>query len=288
MTAPAAIDARPFERPARLAPGKAPKLAFVPIASLRVDRAYQRGITRAGHATIRRIVADFRWSRFSPVIVAALGERAGGPDGPRLFVVIDGQHRATAAAACGFDTVPCQVIEADAAEQAAAFAAVNGVVTRMHAMQLHLAQLAAGDPAAVEIDRVARAGKCEILKYPVQIAQQAPGQTMAVASIGRAIRNFGADTVITALQCITETENNHPGAICATSIKGICEALDLMDRWREAGLVLLDVMDEFDLLSAIEAAVAAPGAGWRNLAAATAEHLRRNYHRLPGKTGAAS
>lgn len=269
------IAAGGIKPPVELAAGTPPELAFVPIVNLRVDPAYQRRISRAGLKNIARIVGDFRWSRFSPVIVAPLEKSE-----PQLYVVIDGQHRASAAAACGFDTVPCQVIVADACEQAAAFAAVNAVVTKMHNLQVHHARLVADDPQALAIARVARAASCEILKYPVQTYLQKPGQTMAVASIGRSIADYGENTVITALQCITETENNFPGAICATTIKGFCVALDLMDRWREAGLTLFDVIDEFDVMSAIEKARVDEGAGWRNFAVAVAEHLAAHEKRL--------
>jgi hypothetical protein len=45
------------------------------------------------------------------------------------FAIVDGQHRTTAAIRRGQKEVPCQVVQADRAKQAAAYAAVDGNIT---------------------------------------------------------------------------------------------------------------------------------------------------------------
>ena len=77
---------------------------------------------------------------------AGLAPVAGGK-----FAIIDGQHRATAAALIGIETVPAQVIVADRIEQASAFKSINGQVTRVNKLALHHAAVAAGDAEAREL-----------------------------------------------------------------------------------------------------------------------------------------
>lgn len=70
------------------------------------------------------------------------------------------------------------------------------------------------------------------------------GQTQAVGALTRCLRDYGRETLITALQCITETADGNPGFVRATIIEGLCEALN-GSPWRDAGEALLRAMDEF-------------------------------------------
>lgn len=118
-------------------PGAAPMLQWLPISSLVVDDGYQRDLKAGNWKAIRRIAAAFSWSRFSPVFVAPV---EGG-----LYAIIDGQHRTHAAALVGIDTVPCQIVQMDPREQAASFAAINGLVTKVTIWNIYKAALAAGE-----------------------------------------------------------------------------------------------------------------------------------------------
>lgn len=60
--------------------------------------------------------------QFAPII--------GAPIEGGQWAIVDGQHRTTAAVLRGIEKVPCQVVQADRIQQAAAFAAVNGSVTK--------------------------------------------------------------------------------------------------------------------------------------------------------------
>lgn len=242
-----AIDPVDFSAPANAPdPGAAPMLQWVKIADLVVDDQYQRPIYGAGKGNVRRIAAEFRWSKFAPVIVAPV---AGGK-----FAVIDGQHRATAAAVLGIESVPAQVIIADACEQAAAFKSINGQVTRMHSLALHHAALAAGDKQAVELDEVAAAGGVTLLRYPKSAANIEAGETMVLGAIAEGLRLYGRDTIVTALTCVTETENNKPGTLAASIIRALCVVLASNVAWREAGSALLTAFDEIDLEIELEEA----------------------------------
>ena len=137
-----ALDTRKFASPqSEFSPGPAPFLEWIEIEKLVVDSAYQREIGRRGTLNVCQIAENFDWSKFAPVIVAPI---EGGQ-----FAIVDGQHRTTAAILRAQKKVPCQVVQADRAKQAAAYAAVNGNVTETTAQQLYHAKVAARDPQAL-------------------------------------------------------------------------------------------------------------------------------------------
>lgn len=200
--------------------GPAPQLQWLKISDLVIDPAYQRPVTQQGRKNIAMIVKDFRWSRFSCVIVSPI------PGG--RYAIVDGQHRVTAAALVGFETVPCQIILATPAEQAQAFASINGAVTRPHTLSLHRAALLAGDEIAVQIDRVAKSAGVTVLRHPKPELKQAPGETMSVVALRTALSRYGADVVTLALRCVRETRNDVCGGLPATIIIGVSHAIFCM------------------------------------------------------------
>jgi hypothetical protein len=56
---------------------------------------------------------------------------------------------------------------------------------------------------------------------------------------------YGRETLITALQCITQTAEGNAGFVRATIIEALCEVLDANPSWRDAGDALLRAMDKF-------------------------------------------
>lgn len=235
------IDPSAFAKPVSAPdPGPAPMLQWIPVSDLVVDQTYQRNIRGAGKSNVRKIAANFRWSCFAPVVVSPVN---GGK-----FAIVDGQHRTTAAALIGIDMVPCQVIVATAAEQALAFKEINGATTAMSRQAIHAAALAAGDADALALEDVARRSEVTILRYPIATnLQDVPGQTMSVGCLDQCLRQYGRDTLVTALQCVTQTENNQPGALVAPTIKALCGVLHDHVAWRDAGGRLLAAFDEIDL-----------------------------------------
>ncbi len=241
------ISVEGFDKPRAVSAGPAPMLQWISIAELVVDPSYQRPILGKGRKNVDHIARNFSWSFFAPVVVSPI---EGG-----LFAIIDGQHRTTAAALAGFDTVPCQIVIAAQQEQAAAFKAINGVTTAITPMALQAAALIAKEPHAVEVADVCARAEVELLRYPVPIDKQSPGQTMAVGALTQCLKHYGADTLITALQCVTQTSNNQPGMLSARIIKALCAVLDENRVWRESGLALLEAFDQIDLAEIQEASV---------------------------------
>ena len=241
------ISATSFERPQDPSnPGPVPDFRWIEIEKLVVDPQYQREIGRRGRANVQTIANTFDWCKFAPVIVAPI-------EGGR-YAVVDGQHRTTAAALLKIESVPCQIIIADRAKQAQAFAALNGAVTKTTAQQLFHAKVAAADKNALEIMEVCRIAQVTIVQKHKPNSEKA-GETQAVGAIGRCLIRYGRDTLITALQCITQTEGGNPGWLRATVIEALCIVLTKRHDWRESGSNLLQVMDKFDFASAWDKAV---------------------------------
>lgn len=217
-------------------PGPAPMLEWISTDRFVVDDEYQREVGRRGRQNVEYIAENFDWSKFAPVVVAPV---EGG-----LYAIVDGQHRTTAAMLRGIERVPCQVVQADRAQQAAAYAAVNGNITKTTPQQLFYAQLAAGHADARELAEVCQAGGAEIVRKNTVLAQMKVGQTHAVGALIRCFREYGRETLITALQCITQTADGNAGFVKATIIESLCEALRLTG-FRDAGEALLRAMDDF-------------------------------------------
>ncbi|WAC26323.1 ParB N-terminal domain-containing protein [Ancylobacter sp. SL191] len=248
-----AIDAEPFQKAfwadfagADRDLGAAPMLQWVKIEQLRVDPTYQRDITAEGRRSLFAIARNFDWSKFAPLIVAPI---EGG-----LYAVIDGQHRATAAALRKIESVPCNVVIADQAKQAAAFAAVNGQVTKLSSVAIYHARVSAGDKEAVICNEVCRAADVNVLRYPVQSTLMKRGDTIAPNVILAAIARHGRDTVATALSCVTQTAEGNPGMLGKPVIEALCTVLGAAKEWRDAGEKLLEAFDDFDFKAELIAA----------------------------------
>lgn len=227
-------------------PGPAPMLQWIPVADLVIDRRYQREIGKAGRGNVARIIAAFRWTRFAPVVVAPV--EGGG------YAVVDGQHRATAAAALGHARVPCMVILADMQEQADAFAAINSIVTAMTPAQIHAAKLASGDPVATELVRVCRSAGVEICRYPIPANKMRVGETLAAAALTVLFKRYGEPTLALALKCITKTRDGNPGLVRAPIVKALCAVIDAEPAYLSREAEMLRVMASFQFSGQLDIA----------------------------------
>jgi hypothetical protein len=171
--------------------GAAPHLAWLPIDKLVVDQSYQRFMQKQGRRNVARIADTFRWSHFMPVMVSPI---EGG-----LYAIIDGQHRCTAALLRGIKEVPCSIIVASTAEQAKAFAVVNGNITRVHKMHIYHASVAAGDPRAADLEAVLKSVGVEIARYPGPPRRNA---SLSVQAIMKVYRQHGGDVLAATFKCL--------------------------------------------------------------------------------------
>jgi hypothetical protein len=221
--------------------GAVPDLRWIDVSLLSVDPAYQREIRADGARNVRRIAEGFEWVKFSPVIVSPV------PGG--RFAVIDGQHRATAAALLGITSVPCQVVVADQDTQARAFVAINAGTTRVLKLQIFAARVAAGEPEAVAITAAARAG-VKLLRSAKAKQYQRPGETMAVGAVETIFRAGGRELLIVTLRAIRAATGDAGGAIDAAYIRAVGVVLHDHPEWAKSTR-LIDAMEEIDLEDAL-------------------------------------
>lgn len=255
-------------------PGPAPMLTWVEIEKLVVDESYQREIGRRGTINVAQIAEHFDWSKFAPVIVAPV---EGGQ-----YAIVDGQHRTTAAMLRGQKSVPCQVVQADRAKQAAAFAAVNGNVTKTTPVQLFFARLSAGDETTKAVADACLAAGVKLARRNMVTANMTVGQTVAASSLARCYVVYGRDTLVMALRCVTRTADGNAGFLRATVIEALCSVLHEHPDWRDAGDELLRHMNKFSFPDAWEQIAAGrdkifPNTAKTDFAARVTKHLARRF-----------
>lgn len=208
----------------RPSPGKPVKLDWLPISALRVDDAYQRDTGKHGRVLVRKIMAQFQWRKFSPVIVAPV------PGG--VYAIIDGQHRSTAALSLGYEKVPCAIVQATPEEAAEIFAAVNGETIRINTFSLFKAALAARVGWAVSLQQTCTAHGITPLTYPVPAQEQKPYMTNAIAALKRIVELHGAAALTATITIIKAQPNSAvPGFINSARIKEALHTLTQQSGW---------------------------------------------------------
>ncbi|SMO79416.1 ParB/RepB/Spo0J family partition protein [Paracoccus laeviglucosivorans] len=175
--------------PFPLADQPAPQLMWVKVADLVIDDRYQRPLNTSNWTAIKRIARDFRWSRFSPVMVAPV-------EGGR-YAVIDGQHRAHAAALCGIRSIPAMVALVAPQEQALAFVEINTQQIRVSPHVVYRAALTAGEPWALACCEAVAAAGCHLMtRNNVSKNEKKPGQIYCIGLI-RNLVNAGHGQAVT-------------------------------------------------------------------------------------------
>lgn len=183
--------------------GVAGSLEWIELQDLYIDPRYQRAVLQPGRKNIGRIVGGFNWSLFSPLVVA---ERAPGPDGRRRFAIINGQ------------------------------------VTAIMPTYIHYARVVAGEPDALALDAACKAAGVRILKFG-NGGSLKTGETLAIGTLEGCMARYGRETLITAMQCVTETGNGNAGMLNITVIKSLCYVLDANRTARDAGEVLFSAIE---------------------------------------------
>ena len=176
---------------------QAPQLMWVAVADLVIDETYQRALTNSGRKMIQTIAEGWDWTRYQPILIATT------LDG--RFAVVDGQHRAHAAALCGLTSILAMVVPMTPRQQAQAFTAVNTVRIKPPPSALFRARLAAGDPGALAArDAVAAAG-CVLMTYNPSASQRQPGQVFVYALVQAMVANGEGAAVTAGLRAIRDS-----------------------------------------------------------------------------------
>lgn len=179
--------------------GTKPKLDYVALSDLVFDDAYQREIENRGWKNVRNIAENFDWSKFSPLIVAKVG------DG-NLFSVIDGQHRAHAAAIRGIIHVPAMICDLSQSQQASAFSWINGSATALTSTQIYKAALVALEPWALKCKAVVEKAGCKLMDTNSSTAAKLPKQVYPVASVRKYVDGGFSENLYAALKGITMSD----------------------------------------------------------------------------------
>ncbi|MDG4650081.1 ParB/RepB/Spo0J family partition protein [Roseibacterium sp. SDUM158017] len=197
MTAFAPIDLTGY-KPATFRDQPGPILIWAEVADLVIDRTYQRNVTTNGKRAIQRIADDFDWTRFEPILVAPI------EDGK--LAVVDGQHRAHAAALAGLTKIPAMSVPMTRIQQARGFAAINRDRIRLSSWQIYRAELAAGTGWATTCRDAVEAAGCTLATSNPTATQKKPGVIYAVGLIRRMIEAGEAEAVTVGLAAIRESQ----------------------------------------------------------------------------------
>jgi hypothetical protein len=198
---------RPIAQPETTIPLReqpAPMLDWVKIADLRIDDRYQRPLTARNWAAIRAIAANFQWTAFTPIMCAPI---EGG-----LYAVIDGQHRAHAAALCGIERVTATIVPVSPKDQAIAFVAVNSGI-KVSAHQTFRAQLAAQTPEALAIAEACEEAGCTALTYPPSSNSRKPRELSNIGFLRACITKGQRAELVIALKAITAHDTQGKAAL---------------------------------------------------------------------------
>lgn len=181
------IDTAGF-RPATLQDQPAPQMIWADLADLVIDDRYQRALSAAGRRHIQRIADGWDWKKFQPILVAPTAD--GG------MAVVDGQHRAHAAALVGLTRIPAMTVAMTPSEQARGFAAVNRDRVRLDLPSIYRAEMAAGADWAVRAKAAVEAAGCKLATSPGSSHSKKAGEIYAHGLIRKMV-TAGEDEAVT-------------------------------------------------------------------------------------------
>ena len=197
----------PAEKPDAARLGARGEPAWLRLDRLVIDRRYQREVNKQGIRNIYKIVREFDWAKYSPLIVSPAQGGVGE------YAILDGQHRAIAAHLLGLEHVPCMVHQLDLQAQARVFRDVNQTVTKPSKLDLHHAAVLAGEPAAIAVHTVCQSAGVKMLSYNKALNLMRPDETVAVAMIGKVLRRHGFENALRALTILVEAGREGAGSL---------------------------------------------------------------------------
>jgi hypothetical protein len=180
-----------------------------------IDRTYQRRVSDAGKARIKRALKDFDWRRFGAISVV--------PVGNDLYACIDGQHRSVMAWAAGATSIPAVAFKADVADQAMAFVGVNVNRTTVASIDKFRARVASGDEAAVTAQDI-----MDDLGISADVPvgySLAPHQTRAVSKIERLVKVIGRGLTFTTLEMLRDAQPDQTNLLTAFTVESTAMAV---------------------------------------------------------------
>lgn len=189
--------------------GEKPKLIWVPVDKIRIDRNYQREINSG---RVAQILRDFTWEQFGAVMLTEL------PDG--TYNCYDGQHRTKAASLHpDIEEVPATVVPSkEMAQEAGAFLGVNLNRTAVTPVERYWAGLTAGNADYLHVKAVLDKAGCEVA---AAAGVDGVGVTNAVTAVSRAIKAYGDAAVVFACSTLKDGWATDKKALMGTAITAL-------------------------------------------------------------------
>jgi hypothetical protein len=206
--------------------GDPPVFEMVDPRTLFVEEGYQRDLGENSTRMVRKIVFGFSWAHFKPPVCVRI------PEWDNLLVCIDGQHTAIGAASHpDIKVIPVMIVHAaDAAARAGAFVGHNRDRLGLTQMAIYHAEVAAGDPLAVSIQKALdQVGGC-VLPKPINLrTKQRLGATIAVGTLKTIAHRHGGDFLASVLKVLVDAGRGPIKAdeIAAVSLIGLDKAASL-------------------------------------------------------------
>lgn len=171
--------------------GTSPTFEYVDPRDLYVEESYQRDVGERGIGLVRQIYAAFDWARFKPPICVRM------PEFDNVLVCIDGQHTAIAAASHpSIDAIPVMVVDAATVERrAAAFVGHNRDRITLTNTVIHRAEVAAGEPLAIEVAKACAAAGVTVLVKPGDLRKAQVGDTISIGALKAIARRQGGQAL---------------------------------------------------------------------------------------------
>ncbi len=188
-------------------PGEVPVIEWLDKNLIDVYPTYQRGLDEA---CVQKIVDWFAWDSFGAIVVAPA-------EGGR-YHAIDGQHGLEAAKRHPMvSQLPAVIIVGrGTVAEAETFVNLNGARKNVSPLEMHWAQLAAGDPEAETVKQVCDRAGVKLMRYPGSNGKYAPGETAAIAALRGLIDKRGAMKARQTLEILADA---HLKPITAIQIK---------------------------------------------------------------------
>lgn len=249
--------------------GKMPRLEWLPVVKLAVDRRYQREMGSRNWAHTHRILREFSWLYYQPICVAPAATGGG-------YLVIDGQHRLEAAKKHPLiDKLPCYVVDAvDVAQQARTFVALNArriSITRLHRFW---AAEASGDATARRI--VALCSKAGVTI--VRSAQILPPRSTYSTLTFEKLLPLGDAAISTGLKILVEAQGEAEEAFKGCNIAAVVRIVAAVGKNLDRA-ALVRALEEIDLEDEIGRARVNRAREGGTIEAALEALLRKRYAR---------
>ncbi|MCW1932632.1 ParB/RepB/Spo0J family partition protein [Pararhodobacter zhoushanensis] len=174
-----------------------PTMLWADVSALTIDTRYQRALTAKGRNIIARIARGWDWKKYQPILIA--------PGDAGQFAVVDGQHRAHAAALCGITALPAMMVPMTLREQAASFVAVNRDRISLDRLAVYRAELQAGMEWAIAASKAVEAGGCRIATANPSAAFKKPRDIYAIGLIRRMIEAGEGEAITAGLAGISNS-----------------------------------------------------------------------------------